>query len=92
LYQNNIYKRQPQRAVFYVLNLDYKCSLGCLSEENELPLKCIDSYRNFDVFLSFPKLSFPGPMNIIENPHHYLLWVIKDQSSLVLLFLMVAVD
>jgi hypothetical protein len=71
--QNNVIKGSPQGS-FIVLNTDYKMFFRLfVSEENESPLKCIDSYRNFWMFLSFPKLHpFRGPMNIIENPHRII--------------------
>jgi hypothetical protein len=78
--QNNVIKAAA-RHIFIVLNTDYKMFFRLfVSEENESPLKCIDSYRNFGCFLSFPKLHpFPrtNEYHRKSTPYYLLLWVIK---------------
>jgi hypothetical protein len=77
--QNNVTKAAA-RAMSFVLNTDYKMFFRLfVSEENESPLKCIDSYRNFGCFLSFPKLHpFPRTNEYHRKSTYYLLlWVIK---------------
>jgi hypothetical protein len=60
-----------------------------VSEENESPLKCIDSYRNFWMFFIISQASSISEDQWISSKIHTVLFVIvgnKDQSSLVLLF------
>jgi hypothetical protein len=87
--QNNVIKGSPQGS-FIVLNTDYKMFFRLfVSEENESPLKCIDSYRNFWMFFIISQASSISRTNEYHRkstPYYLLLWVIKDQSSLVLLF------
>jgi hypothetical protein len=57
-----------------------------VSEENESPLKCIDSYRNFWMFFIISQASSISEDQWISSKIHTVLFVIvgnKDQSSLV---------
>jgi hypothetical protein len=59
-----------------------------VSEENESPLKCIDSYRNFGCFFIFQASSISEDQWISSKIHTVLFVIVgnKDQSSLVFFF------
>jgi hypothetical protein len=74
-------------AVFFLWIKLIKCSL-VVHLKKTTPLKCIDSYRNFDVFFIISQASSIPETNEYHRkstPYYLLLWVIKDQSSLMLL-------